>query len=112
MPTLRQDQIEDLGTLLYKQRRHIHGGEPGTGKTPTICVLQKGIHQLHGFKSVWLMPMKLIEKNYDEAMLWGQWAPGEVAIVDNAVALGTQLPQRKLMRKPRAAAMPRRCFSP
>jgi hypothetical protein len=86
MPTLRQDQIEDLGVLLYQKRRHIHGGEPGTGKTPTICVLQKGIHQLHGFKSVWLMPMKLIEKNYDEAMLWGQWGPGEVAIVDGSPA--------------------------
>lgn len=83
MPTLRPDQIQDLGRLLFGERRCIHGGEPGTGKTPTICVLQRARWTEHGHRSVWLMPMKLIEKNYDEARLWGEWAEGEVQIVDS-----------------------------
>ncbi|MFC7661771.1 hypothetical protein ACFQWF_01480 [Methylorubrum suomiense] len=84
MPELRKDQIQDLGRLFFKERRCIHGGEPGTGKTPTICVLQRARWDRHGHKSIWLMPMKLIDKNFDEAMLWGEWAPGEVAIVDGS----------------------------
>ena len=83
---LRSDQIQDLGTLFFKQRRHIHGGEPGTGKTPTVCVLQRARWDKHGHKTVWLQPMKLLDKNYDEAMLWGEWAEGEVAIVDGTAA--------------------------
>lgn len=86
MPTLRKDQIQDLGRLFFKERRCIHGGEPGTGKTPTICVLQRARWDKYGHKTVWLMPMKLLAKNLDEAMLWGEWAPGEVAIVDGPAA--------------------------
>lgn len=79
---LRPDQIQDLGRLFFRERRCIHGGEPGTGKTPTICVLQRARWDKHGHKSVWLMPMKLLDKNFDEAMLWGEWQIGDVAIVD------------------------------
>jgi len=79
---LRPDQIKDLGRLFYKERRCIHGGEPGTGKTPTVCVLQRARWDKHQHKSVWLMPMKLLDKNYDEAMLWGEWDLGDVVIVD------------------------------
>ncbi|PZP71743.1 hypothetical protein [Methylorubrum populi] len=82
MPQLRQDQIQDLGRLFYKERRCIHRGEPGTGKTPTICVLQRARWDRHGHRTIWLMPMKLTEKNLDEARLWGEWAPGEVEILD------------------------------
>lgn len=81
---LRPDQIQDLGRLFYKERRCIHGGEPGTGKTPTICVLQRARWNEHGHKSIWLMPMKLLDKNFDEAMLWGEWQIGDVAIVDGS----------------------------
>lgn len=83
---LRPDQIQDLGRLFFKERRCIHGGEPGTGKTPTICVLQRARWDKHGHKSVWLMPMKLLDKNFDEAMAWGDWSIGDVAIVDGTAA--------------------------
>ncbi|MER2196074.1 hypothetical protein [Methylobacterium brachiatum] len=53
---LRPDQIQDLGTLFFKHRRHIQGGEPGTGKTPTICVLQRARWNKHDHKSLWLTP--------------------------------------------------------
>ncbi len=79
---LRPDQLQDLTTLLFHKRRHIHGGEPGTGKTPTICVLQAGRWRQHGHGTVWMMPKALLEKNLEEAMLWGAWEPGEVVIVD------------------------------
>lgn len=85
MPELRPDQIQDLGRLFFKERRLIHGGEPGTGKTPTICVLQRARWDKHGHRTLWTMPMKLLEKNLDEAMLWGEWAPGEVEILDGPV---------------------------
>lgn len=85
MPTLRPDQIEDLGRILFgPSRRLIHGGEPGTGKTPTVCVAQRARFNEHGHRTVWVQPMKLLKKNYDEAMLWGEWAEGEVQIVDSA----------------------------
>ncbi len=82
---LRPDQVKDLARLFFKERRCIHGGEPGTGKTPTVCVLQRARWDKHQHRSIWLMPMKLIDKNYDEAMLWGEWAPGEVQILDGPV---------------------------
>lgn len=83
MPTLRADQIQDLGRLLFQERRCIHGGEPGTGKTPTICVLQKARWTEHGHRTVFLMPNKLLKKNYDECMLWGEWDEGDVQRVDS-----------------------------
>ncbi|GBU16828.1 MULTISPECIES: SNF2-related protein [Methylobacterium] len=82
---LRPDQIQDLGRLFYKERRCIHGGEPGTGKTPTICVLQRARWDKHGHRTLWLMPMKLLEKNLDEALLWGEWGEDEVVILDGPV---------------------------
>lgn len=81
MPDLRQDQIEDLAVLL-KNPRHIHGGEPGTGKTPTICTLQAIRWMRQQIGTVWVMPLKLMSKNFDEAMMWGHWNDGDVIIVD------------------------------
>ncbi len=82
MPELRRDQLQDLGMLFFKHRRHIHRGDPGTGKTPTICMLQKARWTEHGQGTVWPMPMKLRDKNLDEAMAWGDWDAGDVVIVN------------------------------
>jgi hypothetical protein len=85
MPTLRQDQVEDLAVLLAKPR-HIHGGDPGTGKTPTICVLQAIRWRQHGIGTVWVMPMKLTSKNLEEALKWGGWDADDVVVVDGTAA--------------------------
>jgi hypothetical protein len=78
---LRPDQIEDLAALIVNPR-HIHGGEPGTGKTPTVCVNQAYRWREHQTGTVWAMPKSLMRKNLEEAMRWGGWEDGDVVIVD------------------------------
>ena len=78
---LRPDQIADLA-LLINHPKHLHLSDPGTGKTPTICTYQRYLWQHQGTPSVWPMPKSLLEKNRDEALRWGGWAPDEVQIVD------------------------------
>lgn len=77
---LRSDQLKDFARL-WNTKRLVHRGDAGTGKTPTICVLQKARWTEHGQGTVWAMPLKLMKKNYDEAMLWGGWAEGDVVII-------------------------------
>lgn len=78
---LRPDQIADLSILMCNPR-HLHLSEPGTGKTPTICVYQRWLWNEHGTPSVWVMPRSLLEKNRDEALKWGGWEADEVVIAD------------------------------
>jgi hypothetical protein len=78
---LRPDQLQDFAKL-YHKKRFIHRGDPGTGKTPTICCLQKARWTEHGQGTVWPMPRKLMRKNYDEAMAWGGWNVGDVVLVN------------------------------
>jgi hypothetical protein len=89
MLELRPDQIADLA-LLMLHPKHLHLSEPGTGKTPTICVYQRWLFDHHGVRSVWPMPKSLLEKNRGEALLWGGWDEDEVQIVDGPLGLPTQ----------------------
>jgi Helicase conserved C-terminal domain len=80
MHALRPDQVEDLATLINNPK-HIHGSEPGTGKTPTICTYQRYLSDYKDTGSVLIQPLSLIKKNYDEAIKWGGWDPKDLAIV-------------------------------
>jgi phosphoglycolate phosphatase-like HAD superfamily hydrolase len=91
---LRPDQIADLA-ILMNNPRHMLLSEPGTGKTPTICVYQRWLREQHGTPSVWTMPKSLLEKNRDEAIQFGGWAPEDVVIVD-----GTQRDVEAQLAKP------------
>ena len=86
---LRPDQIADLA-LLMLHPKHLHLSEPGTGKTPTICVYQRYLFDHHGVRSVWPMPKSLLEKNKAEALLWGGWDEDEVVILDGPLVLPTK----------------------
>jgi SNF2-related domain/Helicase conserved C-terminal domain len=77
---LRSDQIADLATLINNPK-HIHGSQPGTGKTPTICTYQRYLSDDKNIGSLWLQPLSLIGKNYEEALRWGGWDPKDVAVV-------------------------------
>jgi hypothetical protein len=78
---LRPDQIEDLAALINNPKINL-GNEPGTGKTPIICVYQRYLLEHHQVGSVWVMPNRLREKNLAEAMKWGEWGEGEAVIID------------------------------
>jgi hypothetical protein len=93
---LRPDQITHLSKLLIK-RRLIHRGDAGTGKTPTICVLQRVRWDRHGHVTVWPQPLKLMEKNREEALLWGGWDADEVVIVNTAAELRAARPRAKVL---------------
>lgn len=79
---LRPDQIADLA-ILMRNPKHMHLSDPGTGKTPTICLFQRWLWEEHQTPSVWPMPKSLLEKNRDEALAWGGWEDErDVAILD------------------------------
>ena len=82
---LRPDQIEDLAKLMQNPR-WIMGGEPGTGKTPTICVMQRYLWDHHQTGTIWAMPLSLLKKNREEALRFGGWDPADVVIVDGTPA--------------------------
>lgn len=77
---LRPDQMEDLVALMVNER---HGlwSDPGTGKTPIVCVYQKWLWTDHNTRSVWVMPLSLMEKNKEEAIKFGGWNDEDVLIV-------------------------------
>jgi len=78
---LRQDQIEDLAYFLQNPRA-LFLSEPGTGKTPPVCVLQRHLWNEYQTGTVLVMPDKLLGKNRDEALKFGLWDKGDVIIVE------------------------------
>lgn len=80
--TLRDDQIEDLAYLI-KNPKVILGNEPGTGKTPTVCVYQRHLWNTQKMGTIWVQPKSLLNKNRKEAYRFGQWEnEDDVVIVD------------------------------
>jgi len=89
--TLRPDQIEDLGWFMVN-KKGLFLSDPGTGKTPVVCVLQRWLWDTHGVATVWVMPNSLRQKNLEEAMRFGGWSEGDVIIVDeNEVRPGARV---------------------
>ena len=82
---LRDDQITDLGYFMNKPLA-INGNEPGTGKTPVVCVLQRYQWDQHGAATIWVMPKTLLEKNREEAIRFGGWDSKDVVIIDGTPA--------------------------
>lgn len=79
---LRQDQIEDLAYFM-ENKKALFLSDPGTGKTPVVCVLQKWLWTEKQTRTVWVMPSKLLEKNRDEAFRFGCWGrKNDVVIVE------------------------------
>lgn len=78
---LREDQIADLAFLMTNERAGLLN-DPGTGKTPTVCVLQWWLWIEHGMGTVWIMPKSLLGKNCQELLRFTPFQPDDVVIVD------------------------------
>ena len=92
MPELRDYQIAHL-TFYMTKKRCLDLSDPGTGKTPPVCAYMS----YHWFdlknRSVWTMPKSLLKKNLEELLLFSEFKPEDVIIVD-----GTKKQRAKQMQ--------------
>lgn len=84
-PTLRDYQIADLAFHISKPRT-MNLSDPGTGKTPSVCVYAYYLWTELGVRSIWSMPKSLLKKNLDELLLFSEFKPEDVIIVDGTPA--------------------------
>jgi hypothetical protein len=94
MPSLRDYQIADLAFMIANPKCLLLG-DPGTGKTPPVCVMQWHMWQSEGISTVWIMPKSLLKKNKDEILRFTGFKPEQVVIVSDPKGLTDA--QRKLM---------------
>jgi SNF2 family DNA or RNA helicase len=79
--TLRPYQVKDLSHYIGHLKT-ANLSDPGTGKTPSVCVYQQFLWQYQGRKTVWAMPKSLLTKNRDEILQFTDFRPEQVIIVD------------------------------
>jgi SNF2 family DNA or RNA helicase len=77
---LRDYQVADLAFYLAKPRC-LNLSDPGTGKTPSVCVYAQYLWQEEGIRTAWAMPKSLIKKNYNELLRFTELKPEDIAIV-------------------------------
>ncbi len=79
--TLRPYQMEDL-TFHIANPRSLNLSDPGTGKTPTVCVLIYYWYVEHNWKTVWVQPKSLLYKNRDELLRFTDFKPEDVEVLE------------------------------
>jgi hypothetical protein len=78
---LRTEQIADLAFMMANDRcMLLH--DPGTGKTPPVCVYFWYLWDRLKERSLWTMPKSLLQKNYDELLRFTDFTPDDIVIVD------------------------------
>ena len=80
-PTLREDQVADLAFYIANPKC-MNLSDPGTGKTPSVCVWIYYLWTEHGVGTAWVMPKRLLKKNRDELLRFTHFAPEDVVILD------------------------------
>ena len=60
--------------------------DPGTGKTPTVCVLAYYHWAKRQKRTLWVMPKSLLQKNKEEFQLFTGFAPEEIEILESNFA--------------------------
>lgn len=78
---LRDDQIEDLAFYINNPRCG-NLSDPGTGKTPSVCVYIEYLFKHKNTKTIWSMPKSLLRKNYRELLRFTNLLPEQCIIVD------------------------------
>lgn len=78
---LRDYQVADLAFYLAKPRCG-NFSDPGTGKTPSVCVYMWVRWTQNGLKSIWTMPKSLLKKNRKELLRFTGFEEDDVVIVD------------------------------
>ena len=94
--TLHNWQIEDLAFYINNPRC-ANLSDPGTGKTPSVCVYFQYLWEYHGEKTVWAMPKSLLKKNRDEILRFTDLREDHVQIID-----GTPKQRLKQINNPEA----------
>jgi hypothetical protein len=96
-PQLRPEQVERLAQYIANPR-FLDLSDPGTGKTPPVCVYLRFQWSEHGHKSLWAMPKSLLQKNRDELLRFTDFRPEDVVILEDDKLDPTQA-QRNQLRK-------------
>lgn len=76
-PSLRSDQIADLGALIRFNKFGLWH-DPGGGKTPIAAVFSYYCWNQKGWRSVWAMPKSLLAKNRDEIIRFSNFEDSDV----------------------------------
>ena len=82
---LRPYQVDDLAFHIANPKS-LNLSDPGTGKTPTVCVLAYYHWAKHGRKTLWVMPKSLMEKNKDEIPQFTAFDPEDITILESDFA--------------------------
>ncbi|RWM90047.1 MAG: hypothetical protein EOR84_22830 [Mesorhizobium sp.] len=93
--SLRDYQIADLAYYI-RNPKWLNLSDPGTGKTPSVCVYQWWLWREHGVGSAFVMPLSLLKKNRDEILRFTDFEPDEVTIVTGLKPLSPS--QQKLAK--------------
>lgn len=83
--TLRPYQMDDLAFHIANPKS-LNLSDPGTGKTPTACVLFYYWWARKGWRTVWAMPKSLMLKNREELLRFTDFAPEDVIIMESDYA--------------------------
>lgn len=89
---LRDYQVAHLAFFI-KKKRCLDLSDPGVGKTPPACVYMYFHWTERQGRVVWTMPKSLLKKNADELLLWSDFEPEDIVIVD-----GPKAKREKLMK--------------
>lgn len=79
--TLRDYQVADLAFYMANQKC-LNLSDAGTGKTPSVCVMQYFLWSQHGIGTVWPQPKSLLKKNKKEILRFTEFEDHDVVIVD------------------------------
>lgn len=82
IPDLRPDQIQDLAFYLSNPKCG-NLSDPGTGKTPSVCVYANYRWKYHGERTCWEMPKSLLLKNKEELIRFTEFEADDVLIFDH-----------------------------
>ena len=91
--TLRDYQVADLAFYMAKPRC-LNLSDPGTGKTPSVCVYIYWLWAEKSVRTVWTMPKSLLDKNRDELLAFTEFRPEDIVIVDGPAAKREKLMQQ------------------
>lgn len=79
--SLRTDQIADLAVYI-RDRKVLNLSDPGTGKTPSVVVMQWYRWSQEGMGTAWVMPKSLLHKNKRELHRFTEFTDNQVVILD------------------------------
>jgi len=93
-PSLRDYQVADLAFYMANPKC-LNLSDAGTGKTPSVCVMQWWLWSTLGIGTVWPQPKSLLKKNKKEILRFTDFKDEDIVIVD-----GTKEQVEKQLARP------------